>query len=150
MRSRSTKVIVEPVPENSCWSKSTKAEKEMKIQHGHWSNGVLYVRLRLSFIFWHICWCIMYNTKNINVPCLMSMFLVSCPPSPVSWLYSLSPCLFVVLCPLYPVYPLSQCPLFCSSIPLSVSFAPLFPVFCSSISCPLSLVFHTCENSRFS
>ncbi len=29
---------------------------------------------------------------------------------------------------------------FCGSIPLFVSFAPLFPVLCSSISCPLSFV----------
>jgi hypothetical protein len=40
--------------------------------------------------------------------------------------------------------------LLCDHIPLLLSFATLFPVLCSSISCPRSLVFHTCENSSFS
>ncbi len=96
------------------------------------------------------------------VPCLTSLFLiVSRPLSPVSRLCSLSPVLCTqshLICPLAPIllslspnpYQLSQWPLFCGSILLFLSFVPLFPIFCSSVSFPLSIVFHTCENASFS
>jgi hypothetical protein len=93
-------------------------------------------------------------------PVLTSLFLVSCPLSPVSRLCSLSPGLCILshgICPLFPLllspspnlYQLSQCPLYCGSFPLFLSFVPLFTVLCSSVSCPLPFVFHTCENARY-
>jgi hypothetical protein len=81
-----------------------------------------------------------------TVRCPQSYASVPCIPSsiPVSRLCSLSP----VLCSL---------PINCSSvhflwlsIPLFLSYAPLFSILCSSISCPLSIVFHTCEKASFS
>jgi hypothetical protein len=90
-------------------------------------------------------------------PVLTSLFLVSCPLSQVSvpCLSAFVSCLtgFVPCFPyssLRPLTPINcQCPLFCGSIPLFLSFVPLFTVLCSSVSCPLPLVFHTCENARY-
>jgi hypothetical protein len=85
------------------------------------------------------------------VPCLMSLFLIFRPLSPVSQLCSLSPVfctLSHVICFLSPIllsptpnpYQLSQCPLFCGSIPLFLSlllcFQSSFPP--SLVLCPLS------------
>jgi hypothetical protein len=107
--------------------------------------------------------------SHVSVPCLpsavpslMSLFLVSCPLSSVSRLCSLSLVLCTlslshvlctlshVICSLSPIllspshnqYQQSQCLLLCGSLPLFLSFTPLFPVLCSSISCPLFLVFY--------
>jgi hypothetical protein len=54
-----------------------------------------------------------------TVLCTLS---INCPNVPYLWLYSTA---------------------------LALSFAPLFPVLCSSISCPLSHVFHFCENASY-
>ncbi len=89
------------------------------------------------------------------VPCLTSLFLVSRSQSPVSRLCSLSPSSVPCLTWSVPCLPssflrtlsqLSQCPLFCGSIPQLLSFVPLLPSLCSSVSCLASLVFCTCEN----
>jgi hypothetical protein len=80
-----------------------------------------------------------------TVRCPQSLFLVSRPLSLVSRLCSLSPvlCTLPINCPSVP---------FCGYIPPFLSLAPLFPVLCSSLSCPLCpyLIFHTCDNASFS
>ncbi len=115
-----------------------------------------------------------HSSVPFSRPCLTSfvpsLYFVSQPRSSVLCLSSLSPvlcplsrgsapclpssvpsltALFILSRPLYPVYQLSQCPLYCGSIPVVLSFAPLFPVLCFFFSCPLPLAFHICENASF-
>jgi hypothetical protein len=113
--------------------------------------------LTYQFLAYHLL-----SLDLLPVPCILSsitwliaLLLVSHPLYPVThYPFPVSRDLFPVslpssfLCPLT-TYQLSQCPLFCGSIPLFLSFALLFPVLCSSVSCPLSLAFHTCENGSF-
>jgi hypothetical protein len=94
------------------------------------------------------------------VPSFTSLFLVSRPLSSVSLLCSLSPVfctLSHVICSLSPTllspsynpYQQSQCLLFSFLLPLFLSFSLLFPVLCSSVSCPLFLVFHIARMRAF-
>jgi hypothetical protein len=104
--------------------------------------------LRLCFLSFAL-----FALSNVSVPCLLSavpsltsLILVSHPLSPVLRLCSLSPVLFTlshVICPLSPIllspsphpHQLSQCPLYCGSITLFLSFVPLFLSLLSSVPC---------------
>jgi hypothetical protein len=128
----------------------------------------LSMRENLLLVNW-ACVKISYSLAVQCAYCLTSLFLASRPMSSVSRLCSLPPALNTlshvsVSCLLSSepcltwsvpclqssfIRPLSLVCHFWSSIPQFLSFFLLFPVLFSSVSSPLSLVFHTCENSSF-